>query len=375
VIDTRGVIIRSQPGEVEVADLVFEPPRADEVLVEVHASGICHSDDHSVTGDFPRSTFPFALGHEGAGVVLEAGKDAAARWKPGDHVVFSFLPVCGRCRWCSTGHQQLCDLGAYTLAGSRPGEPNSFRLSCDGEPVAQLAGISTFCERTVVHQDSLVKIPADLPMTSACLLGCGVSTGWGSATHAAGIEAGDVVVVMGCGGIGTGALQGARHAGAGTVIAIDPVELKRQGAGSFGATHAFATLDDAWPLIRDLTNGQGADAVIVAVGLTRTAHIVEALRATRKGGTTVSVGLGGARPDDPPINLFDLTLSQKRLQGALYGMCNPTRDIPLLIGMYRQKALLLDEMVTSTYSLGDVAKGFDDLRRGTNIRGVVTMTS
>ena len=180
---TRGAIIRQAPGTYEVVDLDLDDPRQGEVRVKMVASGMCHSDDHIATGDMPVGTYPFAGGHEGGGIVEAVGPNTPG-FAPGDKVVFSFLPACGRCRWCATGHQNLCDLGATLLMGSRWDDPTSFRLHLDdGTPVGQMCGISTFCEYTTVSVDSAVKVPDDTPLDKACLLGCSVGTGWGSAVN------------------------------------------------------------------------------------------------------------------------------------------------------------------------------------------------
>ena len=367
---TRASILRQAPGTYETAELDLDGPRADEVLVKVAASGLCHSDDHIATGDMQVPVLPIAGGHEGAGVVQEVGS-AVLGLKAGDHVVFSFIPGCGRCRFCARGQQNLCDTGANTLSGSRFGEENSFRLTLDGRPVAQMAGISTFSEYTTVSINSCVKIPDDIPLTVACLTGCGVGTGWGSAVNSADIVVGDTVIVMGIGGIGINAVQGARHAGAATIIAVDPVAFKREKAQEMGATHAFESIEEAADVARSFTNGQGADAAIVTVGVTTGEHIAQAFAAIRKGGTTVVTGVGSNTEVGIPVSPFELTLTQKRLQGALFGGCSPSIDILRQLDMYRSGLLKLDELVTTTYTLDEVAKGYEDMHAGKNIRGVV----
>ena len=273
-MQTRGAIIRQAPGKYEVVDLEVDDPRDGEVQVKLIASGLCHSDDHVATGDIPVGIYPFAGGHEGAGIVTKAG-DNTKGLKEGDHVVFSFLPSCGHCRWCASGMQNLCDLGAGLLQGSRWGDPTDFRLKLadGGGPVGQMCGISTFCETTTVSADSAVKVPDDIPLEVACLVGCGVGTGWGSAVNAAEVQPGHTVIVMGIGGIGINAVQGAAHAGASNVIAVDPVAFKREKAQELGATHAFESMEEATELAKQFTNGQGADSAIVTVGVTKPEHV------------------------------------------------------------------------------------------------------
>lgn len=367
---TRGAIITKAPGRYEVAELDLEEPRQGEIMVKLTASGLCHTDDHIATGDMAYGTYPVCGGHEGAGTVVQVGPHTTG-WSEGDHVVFSFLPVCGKCRWCSRGMQNLCDRGAGLLTGARHSDPASYRMSLDGQPVGQMFGISTFSEYTTVDVDNAIKVAPDAPLETLCLLGCGVGTGWGSAVNAAGIYPGDTVIVMGVGGIGINAVQGAKHAGAANIIAADPLEFKRASARQFGATHAVDSIAEAAELARSFTNGQGADAAIVAVGVTTPEHVADAFAAIRKAGTVVVTGVGDMNARNLPISIFELTVFQKRLQGALFGASNPAVDIPWLIDMYSRDMLKLDELVTARYRLDQVAQGYDDLHAGKNIRGVV----
>lgn len=367
---TRGAVIKQAPGTYEVVDLEVDDPRQGELQVQMTASGLCHSDDHVATGDIPVGVYPFCGGHEGAGVVTAVGPHTPG-WKEGDHVVFSFLPACGECTWCSRGMQNLCDLGATLLNGSRWDDPTSFRLTHEGQPVGQMCGISTFAEVTTVAVDSAVRVPDDIPLDKACLIGCGVGTGWGSAVNSAEVRPGDVVVVMGVGGIGINAVQGASHAGASMVIAVDPVELKRTKALELGATHAVATMEEATELAQSVTNGQGADSAIVTVGVTKGEHVGQAMAAIRKAGTVVVTGLGNIADVGAPISLADVTLFQKRIQGSLFGASNPKADIPRLLRLYTEGHLKLDELVTRTYKLDEVALGYEDMHAGRNLRGVI----
>lgn len=367
---TRASILRKAPGAYETVELDLDDPRPNEVLVKMVASGLCHSDDHIATGDFPVPVFPFCGGHEGAGIVVEVGHEVRGI-AVGDHVVFTFLPACGRCRYCARGQQNLCDDGANLLVGSRIDDATSFRMHLDGQPVAQMSGISTFSEYTLVDQRSCVKIPADIPLDKACLTGCSVGTGWGSAANAADLRVGDTVVIMGIGGIGINAVQGARHVGATNIIAVDPIAFKREKAQEVGATHACESIEEAVELARSFTNGQGADAAIVTVGVTTGEHVAQAYAAIRKGGTVVVTGVGGLTNIGLPISLGDLTLNQKRIQGALFGQTSGSVDIPRQLAMYEAGQLKLDELVTRTYTLDEVAKGYQDMHAGTNIRGII----
>lgn len=370
-MQVRGAVVRKTPGKYEVVDLELDKPRRGELQVKMVASGLCHSDDHLATGDIPMAVYPVAGGHEGAGVVEAVGPDTPG-WEKGDHVVFSFLPACGKCKWCARGQQNLCDLGATLLAGSRWDDPTSYRLHLDnGNPVAQMCGLSTFCTHTTVATESAVKIPKDLPLERLCLLGCGVGTGFGSAVRSANVRPGETVIVMGIGGIGMNAVQGAAYAGADNVIAVDPIPYKLEQAKKFGATHTYKDMAEAGDFARSVTNGQGADSAIVTVGVTEGKHVAEAFAAIRKAGTVVVTGLGDITHAELPIPLGELTLFQKRIQGSLFGESSPSADIPDQINMYRHGKLKLDELVTTEYDLDDIARGYEDMHSGKNIRGVI----
>ncbi len=372
-MQTRGAVIRQAPGKYEVVDLEVDDPGPGEIQVKMVASGMCHSDDHVATGDIPVGVYPFAGGHEGAGIVAKAGYNTKGL-KEGDHVVFSFLPSCGHCRWCANGMQNLCDLGAGLLAGSRWEDPTSYRLKLAGTdtPVGQMCGISTFLETTTVSQDSCVKVPEDIPLEVACLVGCGVGTGWGSAVNSGEVKPGATTIIMGIGGIGINAVQGAAHAGASNIIAVDPVAFKREKAQELGATHAVETMEEATELAQQFTGGQGADQTIVTVGVVKPEMIGQAMASIRKAGTVVVTALGNIADTTPlPVSLADVTLFQKRIQGALFGASNPNWDILRQLELYRSGVLKLDELVTNTYTLDQVAQGYQDMHDGKNIRGVI----
>ncbi|HEY2205399.1 MAG TPA: NDMA-dependent alcohol dehydrogenase [Pseudonocardia sp.] len=368
---TRGAIVRQAPGKYEVVDLDVDDPRQGEIRVKMVASGLCHSDDHIATGDIPVGTYPFAGGHEGGGIVESVGPHTKG-FAVGDKVIFSFLPGCGKCRWCATGRSNLCDLGAGLLAGSRWDDPTDFRLHLDdGTPVGQMCGISTFCEYTTTSVDSAIRVADDTPLDKACLLGCSVGTGWGSAVNTGEVRPGDTVIVQGVGGIGINAVQGAAHAGAANVIAVDPIAFKRETAQSLGATHAVDNMSEATEIAKSFTNGQGADVAIVTVGVMKGEIVAEAFASIRKQGTVVVTGLGDLTDVGVPIPLGELTLFEKKLKGSLFGSSNPNADIPKMLDMYRAGQLKLDELVTTRYGLDDVARGYEDMHAGKNIRGVV----
>lgn len=366
---TKAAIMTKAPGEWEIAELDLAPLIGDELLIKIGAAGLCHSDDHGATGDLPTppEALPIAGGHEGAGTVVEVGPQATG-FQPGDKVVLSFLPACGKCKWCASGMQNLCDNGRDAMSGLRP--DGSKRLSLDGKPVG---GIGTFSEYAIASSMSAVKIPADIPVEVAALTSCGVSTGWGAAVNSAEVHPGHVVIVEGVGGIGMNAVQGAAHAGATVIIAVDPVPFKREASLTFGATHAVETMEEATEIARSFTNGQGADSCIVCVGVTTGEHVAAGVRAVRKAGICVMVGLGRMATDTGiPVSVREVVLYQKRLQGALFGASSPSRDIPAMLDLYRQGRLKLDELITTRYALADVNQGYRDMRAGRNIRGVIT---
>ncbi len=364
---TNAAILWEYGGDWTVEEIDLDPPKDGEVLVSWEATGLCHSDEHIRTGDLP-APLPMIGGHEGAGIVREVGPGVIGL-QPGDHVVASFLPACGRCRFCSTGHQNLCDLGAMVMAGTQI--DGTYRRHLDGKDIGVMALVGTFSQYGTVPEASIVKIDDDIPLSRACLLGCGVTTGWGSAVNTADVRPGDTVVVIGFGGIGSGAVQGARLAGAEKIVVVEPVEAKRDQALQFGATHFVTSMAEATALVAELTRGVMADSAILTMGLLEGGQIEEAANIIRKGGAVVMTALATMADTAPTLSMMMFTLFQKRLLGSLYGEANPRADIPRLLNLYRQGQLLLDETVTHEYKLAEVNEGYEDMRQGRNVRGVV----
>lgn len=367
-LKTKAAVLWEPNTPWSVEEIELDPPGSGEVLVKLCASGLCHSDEHLVTGDIPFA-LPIVGGHEGAGVVEQVG-DGVSWIEVGDHVVFSFIPACGRCPSCSTGHQNLCDFGAL-LAGGMQVSDGTSRHHARGEDLKIMCLLGAFAQHTVVNEASCVKIDDDIPLELACLLGCGVVTGWGSAVYAAEVGPGDTVVVVGVGGIGANALQGAKLAGAQNIIAIDPVGFKRDMAMKFGAAQVFSSFDEAMPALQELTWGRMADKVIMTIGVGSGELLGSALALASKRGRVVVTNIHPATEYSAAISLLDLTLMEKQVVGTVFGSANPRADIPTLIDLYRGGQIELDALVTNVYPLEGVNEGYAAMRAGTNIRGVL----
>lgn len=353
--------------EIEIGD-----PRRGEVTVQLETAGLCHSDHHLLTGDFPIPSFPVLGGHEGAGIITEVG-DGVEHLAVGDHVVMSFIPSCGKCTPCQVGLRNLCDLGMGLLSGASVCD-GSFRVTAKGRDVVPMSLLGTFAPYVVVHHTSVVKVDPAIPFDVACLVGCGVTTGYGSAVRSAAVGPGEDVAVVGAGGVGIAAIQGARIAGARRIFAVDPFEWKRQQALKFGATEAFADVATAAAAIAETTWGAMCPKVIVTVGHCDGRDVEAWMGLTAKGGTCVLTAMGNVMATDTTLNLAGLTLLQKSLQGSLFGGGNPQHDIPAILELYKLGQLNLDDMVTREYSLEEINDGYRDMLEGRNVRGIIRFT-
>ncbi len=363
-ITTKAAVCRAPGQPWEIAELELDPPKANEVRIKFHAAGMCHSDDHIQRGDAPMR-MPVVGGHEGAGVVDAVG-EGVTRVKPGDHVVCSFIPACGKCRYCSTGRQNLCDEGKNASTGEFA--DGTFRFHEGDTDFGGLCVLGTFSQYAVVSEYSVIPIPKEIPFKVAALVGCAVPTGWGTAVHAAGVRAGQTVVIFGAGGVGSNAVQGAAYAGAQRVVVVDPVEFKREMAMTFGATHTFATAAEATEFVISATWGELADHAIITVGSLHDEVIHDAINIVGKTGQVTITAVGNGWIDENPGMLIGF---QRRIQGAIFGGCNPLFDVPRLLSLYQSGQLKLDELVTRTYRLEDVNQGYQDMLDGKNIRGVI----
>jgi alcohol dehydrogenase len=349
----------SHPLTIEELDL--DPPGPGELLVRVRAAGLCHSDLSVIDGSRPR-VMPMVLGHEAAGEVVETGGNTEG-FAAGDHVVLAFVPTCGECVPCMSGRAALCEPGAAanTAGTLLSGE----RRWHDG--LNHHLGVSAFADHIVVSAHSAVKVDEDLPFEIAALFGCAVLTGVGAATNSAQVTADDRVAIFGLGGVGLAALLGAVVNGAGTIVAVDVVPEKLELARELGATHVVQAGEDVVAAVREATGG-GAEKAIETAGSARV--LADAYAATRRGGTTVTVGL--PHPEQMlSIPAVSLVAEERTLKGSYLGSCVPKRDIPRFIEMYKAGRLPVDRLLTHTLSLDELNEGFDRLAAGHSVRQAV----
>jgi NDMA-dependent alcohol dehydrogenase len=381
----RGAVLHGVGENWDVCEIDLDPPRAGEVLVKMAAAGVCHSDDHFTTGDMvpspqvaaimaaagapPMDYFPFLGGHEGAGVVAEVGPGVRSV-QPGDHVAMSFMPACGTCRFCVSGMTYLCDNGAMLFDTCMITDGTARRHLGD-QDLSAMTQLGTFAEYAVLAEESVIKVDESVPLEAASLVSCGVTTGWGSGTTGVGTLPGDTVVIVGTGGVGINAVQGARAAGAQSVVAVDPVDFKRDSAKFFGATDTSPSMEEAFPLVQEITRGVMADRVVLTPSVLRPEMLLPALMLTRKGGTCVMTAVPKVDVDLVPLMLSDMLSSCKTLKGLIFGGMNPRASTPMLLSMYRKGHLMLDELVTRRYRLDQINEAYTDLRDGRIIRGVI----
>jgi S-(hydroxymethyl)glutathione dehydrogenase/alcohol dehydrogenase len=359
----KAAVLNSIPGRLEIEEVDIGEPGPREVLVRTAAAGVCHSDLHFMEGKY---TFPCpaVLGHESAGVV-EAVGSMVQYVEPGDHVITCLSAFCGHCSQCTDGHLTLCE-NKNTELIRRPGE--SPRLSRnDGEVVNQFIHLSSFAEKMLIHEQALVKIDRDMPLDRAALIGCGVTTGLGAVFRTAKVAPGETVAVIGCGGIGLAAIQGARIAGANKIIAVDMLESKLELAQAMGATHVVnASEADAVEAVKEITGG-GVHHSFEAVGMKVTAE--QCFGMLRPGGQATVIGM---IPVGTKIEVHgpDL-LSEKTLTGSNMGSNQFRTDMPRFVDMYIDGRLKLDEMVSNTISLEEINEGFDAMKSGSVARSVI----
>jgi NDMA-dependent alcohol dehydrogenase len=368
------------PWHTEVIEI--DEPHAFEVKVKMAFSGLCHSDEHLRTGDLSQdpavlelisgrgTMFPIIGGHEGSGIVESVGEGVTSV-KPGDHVATSFIPSCGKCEYCVSGRPYICDMAAGTLAGPMLSD-GTWRHRIGDVNLNRMCNLGTFSEYIVVHEASVIRIEPWYDLRAAALLSCGVSTGFGAAVNRGGVKPGDVVAVIGCGGLGSAAIQGAVHAGARAVIAIDTNQSKIDRAMKIGATHGCTTaLDAAFNILPDLSWGKNCDVVIITVGAPTSEIIEEARSITAKGGVVVAAALAAFNMKSIDLNLFMFSMMNQELRGTVFGSEAPRIQIPRLLRLHHEGKFMIDELITQEYTIDEVQRGYDDLESGENVRGVV----
>jgi S-(hydroxymethyl)glutathione dehydrogenase / alcohol dehydrogenase len=360
---TRAAVMYNFFEPLRVESLTVNRPREDEVVVRLAASGVCHTDLSVVEAKLPVPP-PVVLGHEGAGIVEEVGK-AVTDLKPGDHVVLSWVQNCGKCPYCVAGRHHLCDAGPRAML-----EGQEFVFEKDGMSIARMAGVASFAERTVVRATAAIKIPDDVPLDRACLVGCGVMTGVGAAINTVQIRPGQTVAVFGCGGVGLNVIQGAALCSPSRIIAVDMLPMKLDMAKRFGATDTIAVkdVDDVPEAIRSLTNGLGVDYAFEASGVTDV--ITQSFHSVKRGGTAVVVGVPGF-DQMASIPAAMMVLEEKAVVGSLYGSANMRRDMPRLLELYMRKKLKIDELISRRITLDEINAAFDAIKQGDVARSVI----
>jgi S-(hydroxymethyl)glutathione dehydrogenase/alcohol dehydrogenase len=316
------------------------------------------------------SMFPAIGGHEGSGVVESVGPDVTSL-KPGDHVAVSFVPSCGTCEYCLSGRQYICDMGSTILAGPMISDA-TWRHHLGDEVLNRMCQIGSFSEYIVVHEASLIRIEPWYDLRAAALISCGISTGFGSAVNRGDVKPGDTVAVIGCGGVGSGAVQGAALAGARAVIAIDTNQSKIDRALKIGATHGCATtLDAAFNILPELTWGKNCDVVIITVDNLTSELLEQARSITAKGGVIVATSLAANTLTSVEINMMMFSMSNQELRGTVFGSENPRIQVPRLLRLHHEGKFFIDELVTKEYTIDQVQDAADDLASGENLRGVI----
>ncbi|HEX9711785.1 MAG TPA: Zn-dependent alcohol dehydrogenase [Actinomycetota bacterium] len=358
----RAAVLTEQGSPLILADVDLAPPGPGEVLVRIAATGVCHSDLSMRDGGL-QWPLPAVIGHEAAGEVLDAG-EGVRTVSAGDHVVISWIPMCRRCFFCTGGQPHLCS--TYRRANGRM-DDGATRLTLEGREVTHGFNAATFAERTVVREASLVRIPKDVPLETASLIGCGVLTGVGAALNTARIQPGERVAVIGCGAVGLSVIQGCRLAGASVIIAIDPVEAKREAALSMGATHAV-TPEEADAAAKDLTGGVRPDAVFEVVGIPALQR--QAFDLVRPGGRAVMVGAAPVT-EEVALPTVGFLMFEKRALGCYYGSSDPQRDVPRILELWRGGRLELEALISARRPLEQVNEALDAMADGTTIRTVL----
>jgi S-(hydroxymethyl)glutathione dehydrogenase/alcohol dehydrogenase len=368
-MDVRAAIARQAGAPLEVATVQLEGPKAGEVLVEIKATGICHTDEYTLSGADPEGLFPAILGHEGAGIVVDVGPGVTSV-KKGDHVIPLYTPECRQCKSCLSRKTNLCTaIRATQGRGVMP--DGTSRFSENGKPILHYMGCSTFANFTVLPEISVAKIRADAPFDKVCYIGCGVTTGIGAVINTAKVQPGDNVVVFGLGGIGLNVIQGARMVGANMIIGVDINNARRPAAEKFGMTHFVNPNElgrELVPCLIELTDG-GADFSFECIGNVNVMR--QALECCHRGwGTSVVIGVAGAGQE---ISTRPFQLVTGRVwKGTAFGGARGRTDVPKIVDWYMQGKINIDDLITHVLPFAQINEGFDLLRRGESIRTVLT---
>lgn len=344
-----------------IEELDMEAPHVREVKVKLAATAICHSDLHFMSGDLP-FPLPFVPGHESAGIIDEVG-EGVTNVKPGDRVVVSLLRSCGECRYCRTGRPSMC-------TAKWPLDSESRWKTKNGTPVNHGLRVGSYAEYCMVDKSQVIKIPADMPMDKAALLACGVITGYGAVINKAKVKPAESCVVIGVGGVGLNAIQGASIAGAYPIIAVDMLDTKLESSKLFGATHLVnGAKSDPVEQIKQITDGYGADCVIVTVG--STSAVEQGVAMLGRQGTVVIVGLATQNMSVFPMDIID---NEKVITASFMGTTNITEDIPKLVNLYKAGKLKLDELITGYYPIEQINDAIDSVTSGKALRNIITFT-
>ena len=363
---TQAAVLYEYRKPLVVEELDLEGPKPGEVLVEYKAAGICHSDLSILHGVIPMPPLPCIAGHEGAGVVVEAGA-GVTRVKPGDHVLALWVPSCGQCYYCMRHQPYLCVQRDKARTGVMM--DGTSRMKKGSQSIAYMMGVGTFSHYNVLNEKSVLPIDKDLPFETAAVTGCAVVTGVGAVLNAAKVKPGSSVAVVGIGGVGLNVIQGAVLANATTIIAIDLLDNKLELAKQFGATHTVnPTKENFQEKVNSLTGGFGVDYSFEVIGTPKTAQM--AFDLIRRGGTAVIVGIAGVQ-DTIPLPLAPMAGMEKKVIGCYYGSANLLTDLKIYLDLYKQGRIKVGELITKHYALKDINKGFEELVSGSNARGVI----
>ncbi|KXS20466.1 GroES-like protein [Gonapodya prolifera JEL478] len=367
----RAAVLKEYNQPLVIRDVLVDAPKFGEVFVRTVAAGVCHSDLHMIKGDWPLlSPLPMILGHEGAGIVVSVGP-GVTRFQPGDHVIALFTANCGTCEPCQTGRPACCNGHSTRETGKHFDNTTRIKDAETGEGILSMSTVSLYSEYTVIPQEQLLPVKKSIPLNRASLVGCAVMTGVGAVVNTAKATVGTTVVVVGCGGVGLNAIQGARIAGCDQIIGIDLLQNKLDFAKQFGATHVIngKEVADTIAEVHKICPG-GVDYVLDCIGNAKV--LEQGFMMIKGGGTVVAVGIA-PQTQMLSINAFMLALTEKRIVGSLYGSARSQVDMPRLLNLYEQKRLMLDELVSKEYTLDEINEGFELLKKGEVARGVIIL--